>query len=237
MENPVSWSALQELDTERTQAFLERTAGLVSEAYSDHSLPEDLVQEAWAWIGENPLRTSRWWFTADDGKNKFSWRRFRQDVLDVMHRTARRDRLAAEGLEEDDQVVYGRKMVERHLPYVWHSEVLAAVGEVNEIRSKTDPALGGDSLASAVDVRSAFGAVIASEGPSLLHKAMFLTYALGWTQDEIGEELELDRRRVGELLRTGVDRISERLSGPRLQPGKTLGDGPGTRPAVSKRIE
>lgn len=232
----MTWSALQELDVPRTQEFLEKTAALIAENYQDHSLAEDLVQESWTWIAENPVRASRWWFTADDGKRKFAWRNFRSDVLAVMHRTARRDRLAAVG-EEDDQVKYGRKMVERHLPYVWHSEVLAAVGEVNEVRSKADPALGGDSLVAAIDVRSAFTVVIAADGPTPLHKAMFLTYALGWTQAEIGEELGLSQQRVSELLRTGVDRISEHLSGPQLQPGRTLDDGPGTRPLVSKRVE
>lgn len=229
----IKWSAFQELDMEMTTRDLETQAQEIA-GKSDHTLAEDLVNEVWAWMAQNPLRCSRWWYENAANERRFSRRNFLRDVREVMIRQCRLDRLAAQGLEDEDQVTYSAKQLRRYLPYVWHSEVLAAVGEVNEISAKGDPAKGGDAMVSAMDVRRAYAAVI-TEG-SRDDKILFCLYALGFTQGETGDQVDLTQQGVSKIERQLLERMAAYLAGPELRPHRTLGDGPGTRPKPPKGL-
>lgn len=223
----IKWRAFDDLDMDITTQDLEAQAREIA-GKSDHTLAEDLVNEAWAWIAQNPIRCSRWWYDNAAGERRFSRKNFLRDIREVMIRQCRLDRLAAQGLEDEDQVTYSAKQLRRYLPYVWHSEVLAAAGEVNEISAKGDPAKGGDAMVSAMDVRRAYSAMITPGSRD--DKILFCLYALGFTQTETGEQVSLDQSQVSRLERQLLERLAAYLAGPELRPNNTLGDGPGTRP-------
>lgn len=227
----IKWSAFDELDMELTTRDLEVMAADFA-GKTDHTLAEDLVSEVWAWITANTLRCSRWWYDNAMGERRFSRKNFLRDAREVMVRACRLDRLAAQGLEEEDQVQYSAKQLRRYLPYVWHSEILAAVGEVNEISSKGDPAKGGDAMVSAMDVRRAYAKTITSGGRD--DKILFCLYALGFTQGETGDQVDLTQQGVSKIERQLLERMAAYLAGPELRPHRTLGDGPGTRPKPPK---
>jgi hypothetical protein len=202
----------------------------------ESSAREDLSQDAWLWLSSNP-RQAHWWYI-EEGELLFSWRQFRRDLTRCLLAVAKKEQAEVMGYEVDDQYAYGRRVVERYLPYVWHNSVMATIGERAEVKAKTDPAKGGDSAASIMDVREAYDAIIVPG--STWDRALFGTYALGLTQVEMGQQMGVAHQTISDYLSDAIAALIAYLNGrdgfrpgELPKPGRTSSDGPGTRQAMS----
>jgi DNA-directed RNA polymerase specialized sigma24 family protein len=194
---------------------------------------DDLVQDCWTWIGQFPKQSAKWWYESKvDASIKFSWLQFRRDMTRVCAERARKDKRAKLGLTPDDEYNYGRPVVEMYLPFVWHSDVLARIGEVDDgqPRARVDKATTGDAYAAAMDVRNAYHQVITPGSDWDL--TLLLIYCYGSTQEEAAVTLDITQGRVSQRVREAIEAIIHALNG-------TAGgieyatDGIGTRPVMS----
>jgi DNA-directed RNA polymerase specialized sigma24 family protein len=212
---------------EDVQKNIVKTARAIAVEFG-HSDPDDLVQHCWEWIGSFPKQSAKWWYEATDNTIKFSWVQFKRDMARVCAEQARRDKRALNGLLAEDEYNYAKPIVEMYLPYVWHSEVLAALGAVDDggPKAKVDKATTGDAMASALDVRMAYAAVI--DAGSKWDQSLFLVYGLGYTQQEAADTLGVSQVMVFKRLEAAIEEIALHLNGT---PGgaEYRTDGPGTR--------
>src|SRR5664279_244737 len=217
--------------------IINQTAARISREFGGHSDPNDLAQEAWLWIGAHPRQSANWWYLHECGDQRFSYYYFRRNVASICATYARKDKAAVLGYKVDDEVFYKSKMIETYLPYVWTSDVLAAIQDVQEgPRAKSDPSLGGDAMVEAMDVRRAYRGVIRDGGN--WDKALFGTFALGMTQREIANEVGVSQQAVGKYIHDAVRAMAVFLNGTEgfrkdELPGGTLRDGLGSREVIS----
>lgn len=208
--------------------------------FGESSDVEELESWAWIWLGEHPSNVRQYWYTATDGETKFGYRQFTRDVRRVMVTEARRSRAQSAGYEPEDEVFYTPRQVEQWLPNVWHTEVLASMGTVDDgqPRARIDPSEGGDSMAASTDVRAAYRAVVNPRGN--WEQALMRIYAFGYTHEEAASELGVSRQQVGKWVSSALRAICHRLNDAeplaaedQRRPGFTWADGPGTRQAMS----
>ena len=216
--------------------IINQIAGKIAREFG-HSDPNDLAQEAWLWIGAHPRQSAKWWYLHECGDQRFSYYYFRKNVASICATVARKDKARALGYKVDDEVFYKAKMVERYLPYVWTSDVLASVQDVQEGPSaKGDPSLGGDAMVAAMDVRRAYAAVISAG--SNWEKALFGSFAIGYSQQEMADEMGVTQQTVSRYVLDAVHAMAVFLNGTEgfrkdELPHGTLGDGLGSRKVVS----
>lgn len=189
-------------------------SGLVEEA--------DLVNTAHVWLLEDERRLKAFWYFDDEGVERFSYMNLRRKLRVAMKAEIDAARRALNIGEPDGR--YGAREIENLLPYVWHSEVLAAVAQEASGRgAKVDPALSGDSMAKGVDIRSVYRDVV-DEG-SENDRIMFSYFGLGLYEQEIADKLGIDRTTVNRRKAAVVRHIADRLNGELSE----WPEGPGTR--------
>jgi DNA-directed RNA polymerase specialized sigma24 family protein len=209
-------------------------AWAISGEFDGHSDPQDLAQTIWLWIGSYPKQSAKWWYTATDGTQKFSWVQFKRDIRRVAAEQARRDKRARLGIVLEDEVGYSTSAIERFLPFVWHSDVLSALDVVDDgqPKARTDKATTGDSMVSAMDVRTAYESVI--DRGSDWDKTLFLLYGMMYTQQEAADALGIERSWLGRRAKKALQAIADELNGtPGGKEYSLWPEGPGTRKATS----
>lgn len=112
-------------------------------------------------------------------------------------------------LGESDATRYPRKVLTELLPFVLSPEAfstLAVVRDPNEVRSKSDPALGGDALASYADLTRAFGMV------SDEHKSMIVRrFVMGQPYEEIAHDLDVDESTARKRVSRSVSAVQRKM--------------------------
>lgn len=193
--------------------------------------PEDLVQEFYLFLNEKPGYLHNWFFIGEEqGDLLFGWKSFKRDVAGLFARVCRKERQKS-GHETADEVFYSRKQVEALLPFVYHTTILATIGEAreaDEIRAKTDAAKGGNHIAAVMDVRAAYDKAIFRG--SDWDKTLRILFQFGFNQSEAAEDLRLSRKTINVRKQRAVDAILQELNGtmPLIEH-----EGPGSRSAMS----
>lgn len=208
---------------------LNQVAGQVSGHFGRYSDADDLAQFGWLWITEHPWRIRTWWYKNPQGDDKFSYHNFRRDVAVRLNKVAKHERALALGYNPDDDYNYAGAVVKRYLRFVWHSDALAVMQDVNEKSfTKVDPSRGGNAAVLAMDVRAAYELVV--DPGTIADRICFGVHALGLTVAQVGEQLGLVENRVTHLYASVIKELAYELNGgDSLGPGHTLRDGPGSK--------
>jgi len=198
----------------------------VAAMFPDAVEREDMIQEALLWLLEHPQRV------AEGASAEFPVAgSLLGDLMRYLVPLARRERRTRYGWRAVGQSVYAPEQVRELLPSVWTGE--GVVHEASEVRPAADPAEGNTWLTMVVDVRWAVEECLTDDEKALL----FEHYVLGRDWPTIAQAMGVTESALWSRSARLVSRICDVLNGvvdedaPR--PGTTLGDGPGTRRAVS----
>lgn len=180
---------------------------------------DDLLQEAWIWASRNPKRLRD--YLDLDGRDRTA--AIASSLRHRLRYVAEREKASALGYSLSDVAFYTPAQVREELlpalfdPEAWTSPPKAGQ---DELRSKRDPAHGGNWLASLADVADAYRRLPAHDR---------LIVALRWRdemkQREIAVEMDLAESTVSERLERVVERIVELLGGdrPEHEPDEIVG--------------
>lgn len=202
----------------------------VAAMFPDSVEREDMIQEALLWLMEHPGRVGR----QADGDGVLYAPTL---VTELMSRhlipMARRERRARYGWRADGEGRYTPAQVRRLLPAVWTKE--RPQQEVSEIRPVTDPAEGNTWVTMIMDVEWGMEEALGSARED--RAILFRHYALGESWATLAASLGLSedvlRKRASRSVLAICDVLNGVVNEDAPRPGTTLGDGPGTRRAVS----
>jgi DNA-directed RNA polymerase specialized sigma24 family protein len=232
--------------TPEQYAFLyekaEQVARGISRDYPD-SDREDLTQEALVWCIEHPGKVASW-LSHDDGIGR---------VVVAMKNSCRRYAIKQRALARGDEAQidefwysteilkgFGRGSGQRGLlHFVFDQDAWLGPEKTSDdpgVRTKRDPAEGGNWLATLSDVSAALDK-LSHEDPKAW-SLLVLHYKQGYTYDEIGASLTpaASKQRVLERIDRAVRKVQGVLGGPEprkdpAEPGWE--DGPGSRYVMS----
>lgn len=211
----------------------------------------DLLHDVIEYLIEHPKMVTDFYYTdtkVDPPVERFGWSSCQRDCTRLMADRARRDKRAATGTDERDEFSYANKQIATLLPYVWHSSVLAAGQEPEEgPRAAVDQSKGFTAQAMILDLKLAYANTVhpGSQWDEIAKRLYFLQL----TQQECADAMGIDRLVVQRRNQAMLEAIGISLNGTpgysdaykkreqkineNYEPGTTLGDGPGSRQAMS----
>lgn len=118
-------------------------------------------------------------------------------------------------------MTYSPELVEQILPAVWDEDVVWGVQNPHSPdpdmpRSKGSPKEANTLWAHIGDVRWAWSEAFL---PATERRALFLTYVMGWTQEEIGFNQEVSHQAVSKRIKKGLERLTNWLNNDKYRPG------------------
>lgn len=201
-----------------------RAGNEVASQYGGYVEPDDMRQEALAWLFD-PAHASR--VNSDEAGDLYA-NRLHAELLRFLIPRARAERQHATGGDPEDDKRYSLNIVKAVLPALWTGE--GAIRTESEIRGSGDPSEGGNWQAAVLDVARAFRAAVGRRDAAVL----FDRFVLGSSWEDVALAQDADttadavRMRATRALHTMVDF----LNGIPTVPGW---GGPGSRTARSNK--
>jgi hypothetical protein len=186
---------------------------------------QDLIQSFHLLLVEKPGIVTDWLYLSETDDLCFGWRSFKRDVAGIMAKACK-EQQRIRGFVPEDDVVYGRMQLEKLLPFVYHTTVLAAVDTHDERKSVQDPAYGGNLMAAATDTRFAYEKVI--RPGSTWDKVLHCLFAFGLSQQATADQCGLNVSTVNRHKLRAMDTILREMNGT-----LPYREGPGSRSAMS----
>lgn len=178
------------LDWTRLTPAVERAAGIATSNFPAHHDISDVKQELWAWIMSNKNTVMRV-LTEDGGENKLDGL-----LVRAANTYLKEEDAATYGYDEQDRFTYSLDMIKNILEVVFSHEdwqsIASAIGD-GMPRAKSEPALGGNNLASYADVSRAV-----SKLPDDYYNLLVWRYKYQKTFTQIGLETDSTKQAVSE---------------------------------------
>ena len=175
---------------ERLTPAVERAAGIAKSNFPAHHDIEDVEQELWVWVlSKKPFVMDV--LTKENGE---------QALINIMVKVAndhlKEEDAAVYGYDENDRFTYSLDMIKSILEVVFEHEdwqsIASAIGD-GMPRAKSEPALGGNNLASYADVSRAV-----SRLPDDYYNLLVWRYKYQKTFTQIGQETDSSKQAVSE---------------------------------------
>lgn len=187
------------LDWTRLQPAVKRAAGIAASSFPAHHDVSDVEQELWVWVmSKKPFVMDV--LTKDNGE---------QALISIMVKVAndhlKEEDAAVYGYDENDRFTYSLDMIKSILEVVFEHEdwqsIASAIGD-GMPRAKSEPALGGNNLASYADVSRAV-----SRLPDDYYNLLVWRYKYQKTFTQIGQETDSSKQAVSERHRRALKAI------------------------------
>lgn len=191
------------LDYTRLTPAVDRAAGIAASNFPAHHDISDIKQEIWVWIMENKNTVTRVLAESEGDVT----------ALDRLMIRAANSYLKTEdsrsyGYQEEDRFYYSVDLIKSILEVIFSYEDWQsfATSQDTQPRAKSEPATGGDNLASYVDVKSAVEKL-----PEDYYNIIVWRYKYGYTFTQIGEETGRTKQTIQERHNRAVKAIQTLL--------------------------
>lgn len=172
---------------------------------------EDLIAEGNLWLMEHPREVEKYYQEEEDRLAAWRLRRYLFRPLD---RYARRERAATIGFDAGDEAYYTPTQIATMLPRVFSGDPFPDVTAQPEIRSPSDPAEGGDWMASYFDVSGAWSSSVLT---ATERQVLIEVYGHGHSQMAVADLLEVSQPTVSRTVERALSKLSDALGGSRSQ--------------------
>jgi RNA polymerase sigma factor (sigma-70 family) len=181
----------------------------VQRGYVDY---EDLMQEGWLWVAENPERVEQWLEDDDTKNHRLAGSLLYGAIRPRMHRYAMKQRYLKDGTRPRDYQFYNRAMVEELLPEVLDGMVAGksssdmSDAQVRGTRAANE---GWEREATVADLQSALKSL-----PLEDRKLLYNRFADGGVSTEVlATQLQVTQRSVQRRIESVIGKMINHLGG------------------------
>jgi hypothetical protein len=177
------------LDYTKLTPAVDRAAGIAASNFPAHHDISDIKQEIWVWIMENKNTVTRI-LTEEDGPDRVA-----AHLVKVAQGALKKEDAAVYGYSQEDKFFYSIDLIKRILEVVFRYEDWQsfAMSQDSQPKAKSEPATGGDNLASYADVKSAVEKL-----PEDYYNLMVWRYKYQHTFTQIGADTGTSKQSVNE---------------------------------------
>jgi len=178
------------------------------------------VQEAWVWALERPQKLNA---LLDEDDEQERTRKLRNALCNHLDRVARKEKAAILGYEPEDEYFYSLGQLRELLPQVYGEKAdwVSFSASDNEVKPTSDPAEGGNRVASLVDVGEALGRLSQQD-----QWCLYLRYGTGASELDIAENhLQVEQGAAHMRIERALKRLRQELGGspPRYDAPEYIG--------------
>jgi DNA-directed RNA polymerase specialized sigma24 family protein len=186
------------LDWTRLTPAVDRAAGIAASNFPAHHDINDIKQSIWVWIMENKNTVTRV-LTEGDYEAKLSGL-----LVKAAHSHLKTEDAVVYGYSEEDKFYYSVDLIKSILEVIFRYEDWQsfAMSQDSQPRAKSEPALGGNNLASYADVKSAVERL-----PGDYYNLIVWRYKYQYTFEQMGLETGTDRSSVRQRMERGIKAI------------------------------
>jgi hypothetical protein len=191
------------------QNSISRSVGWTLKNYRKFVTKEDLEQLCDVYILAHQDKMDIWENEYQGGEATLAEWQLYKELNKVLGRHARKEKAQQSGYQTEDESFYSLVSLAEVLPFVFARQPVPR--ERQEIRSKRDPALGGDWQATFMDIDGAWhrAPLSGQERSVLLH-----LYLDGDSQEATANILELTQAGVSKVHRRALGKLLTALGGP-----------------------
>jgi RNA polymerase sigma factor (sigma-70 family) len=194
-------------ETLDVDAVVNRIASSAARRYAGFVEKDDLAQEARIWMLENPGRVRQHQRNPDV---KLAAYALGQDMWNNVERYAKKQKARASGYEPDDEVYFSHAMINLVLPSVLRDDTTPPVQAGERIANTSDPAEGGNWMATWVDVKQAW---LTADLTKDQRQLLWDYYFEEETQQELGDRLGVTKMQMSRRLQAARLKLIEKLGG------------------------
>ena len=169
----------------------------------------DVKQECLEWCLRRPDKLAEW---LDETQSKDDYKQSVKKLGKTLSRHAdkycRKQKALALGYELRDEFFYDTATLEELLPHVWTAVIPTVDSTGAKVSGGSNPAEGGNYLASIVDVRRAIQKLDPSDA-TILHMKFFENHTLA----HIAEELEVSQATAHRRVSSAIRSLQRNLGG------------------------
>lgn len=176
---------------------------------------DDLTQEAYIYVLENPTKMDKWLGMEREGMTLLQ-----HAIYQHLHRVTMKERYRKDGTKPEDYYVYQTAVIQELLSDALSPTpiVLTSVSDLSTGRSGRDPAEGGDRMAMIADVKSALGSLNEYELSLITHK-----YANGGVSDnELAQWFEKPEPTINRHVRAAIRKMARNLGSEPIRRRKVM---------------
>lgn len=191
------------LNYELLTPAVDRAAGIAMSNFPAHHDINDIKQTLWVWIMENRNTVSR--ILADSESTVAALDKLLVRAANTFLKT---EDAATYGYQEEDRFYYSVDLIKSILEVIFNYEDWQsfAMSQDTQPKAKSEPAVGGNNLASYVDVKSAVEKL-----PEDYYNLIVWRYKYGYTFTRIGDETGTTKQSVQERHNRAVKAIQALL--------------------------
>lgn len=183
------------------------SASIITRRYRRYTSASDLIQEAWVWALERPVKFEGIMAEEDEAERA---RRLRNALCNHLDKVARRVKAGALGYEADDEFFYSLAHLRGLLPDVYEPNLWTSFSaSEHEISAKSDPAEGGNRVTELSDVSVALGRLTKED-----QRVLFLRFGAGDSEADIAMNLSIDAEAAKKRVQRALQRLRLELGGP-----------------------
>lgn len=177
------------LDWTRLTPSVQRAVSIAASKFPSHHDTNDIEQSVWVWVLENKNTVTRI-LTEEDGPERLS-----AHLVKVAQGAYKKEDAAVYGYSQEDVFYYSVDLIKSILEVVFRYEDWQsfALSQDSQPKAKSEPATGGNNLASYADVKSAVEKL-----PEDYYNLILWRYKYGYTFTRIGEEIGTTKQSVQE---------------------------------------
>lgn len=168
---------------------------------------EDLQQEAWVWVLEHPAKIKE--HKANENVRLAAYE-LGKDIWGVMDRYARKEKAQKAGYDVADDIFVSDAVINLVLPSVLKGDPTPPSRDGERVSNTSDPAEGGNWLATYLDVKKAW---LAANLTGKQRDLMVSYYRFEDTQQELSQALGITQSAVARRLKAARSKLIDQLGG------------------------
>lgn len=191
------------LDYTRLTPAVDRAANVVASNFPAHHDVSDIKQEIWVWVMQNKNTVTRVLTDADTGIAALD-----SLLVKAGNTYLKKEDAATYGYQQEDRFFYSVELIKSILEVIFRYEDWQsfAMSQDTQPKAKSEPATGGNNLASYVDVKAAVEKL-----PEDYYNLIVWRYKYQYTFTMIGEQTGTTKQSVSERHERAVRAIQTLL--------------------------
>lgn len=190
------------LDWTRLTPSVQRAVSIAASKFPSHHDTNDIEQSVWVWVLENKKTVTRI-LTEEDGPDRLDGY-----LVKVAQSAYKKEDEAAYGYQSEDRFYYSVDLIKSILEVIFDYEDWQSFASSQDAqpKAKSEPATGGNNLASYADVKSAVERL-----PEDYYNLIVWRYKYHYTFAAIGEETGRDASSVRQRLERALRAVQSLL--------------------------